>query len=68
MKEVNFPIKKDYLRWKKFLHKNKKWNACGIQKVYNTEKEVQKNVEMGFEQEITMTIEELAILLENGNI
>jgi uncharacterized protein YndB with AHSA1/START domain len=36
--------------------------------VYNTEEEVQKIVEMGFEQGITMTFEELALLLENGDI
>lgn len=36
--------------------------------VYNTEEEVRKIVEMGFEQGITMTFEELATLLEKGNI
>lgn len=34
--------------------------------VYNSEEEVQKIVEMGFEQGITMTFEELATLLEDG--
>ena len=36
--------------------------------IYNTEEEVQKIVEMGFEQGITMTFEELAKLLEIGDI
>ncbi len=36
--------------------------------VYNSEEEVQKIVEMGFEQGIAMTFKELATLLEKGNI
>ena len=36
--------------------------------VYNSEEEVHKLIEMGFEQGITMTFEELATLLEKENI
>jgi uncharacterized protein YndB with AHSA1/START domain len=36
--------------------------------VYNSEEEVHKLIEMGFEQGITMTFEELATMLEKGNI
>ncbi len=36
--------------------------------VYNSEEEVHKLIEVGFEQGITMTFEELATMLEKGNI
>lgn len=48
--------------------KTEKGTLVAFKMCYNTEEEVQKIVEMGFEQGITMTFEELASMLENENI
>ncbi len=46
----------------------KPWRTVTFKTVYNSEEEVHKLIEMGFEQGITMTFEELATMLEKGNI
>ena len=48
--------------------KTEKGTLVAFKTFYTNEEEVQKIVEMGFEQGITMTFEELANLLENKNI
>ena len=53
---------------KNIFTKTEKGTLVAFKTVYNSEEEVQKIVEMGFEQGITMTFEELANLLENKNI
>ncbi len=55
-------------RGKNTFTKTETGTLVAFKTVYNTEEEVQKIVEMGFEQGITMTFEELAILLENNHL
>ncbi len=55
-------------RGKNTFTKTETGTLVAFKTVYNTEEEVQKIVEMGFEQGITMTFEELAILLENNQL
>ena len=55
-------------RGKNTFTKTETGTLVAFKTVYNTEEEVQKIVEMGFEQGITMTFEELATMLEKGNI